>query len=225
MKTGNIERGWLGVVTQPLNRSYAKYLGKPDMEGILISDIIEGSPAAKAGLMPGDVLLDYGNEKLSAEKEDDLNKLSLLISQSPAGTDKVVTIYRDGETKKLNIEIGEQPKVKADEFETGLGFTIKEITDDMYRSLLLETKDGVYVSFVDVGTIADKGFLYEGDVITEVNHHPTPDFKTFKAAINQASNDNYILLSLLRGKEHKLALLDKSSVPAIDTTYKDKTEQ
>jgi serine protease Do len=225
MKSGNIERGWLGVVSQPLNRSFAKYLGKPDMEGILISDIIDGSPAANAGLKPGDVLLDYGNEKLSAEKDDDLNKLSLMISQTPVGSQKTVTIFRDGDTKKYIITIGEQPKVNADEYETNFGFTAKEITDDMYRSLLLETKNGVFVSFVDVGTIADKGNLYDGDVITEVNRQKTPDFKSFKAAMTLAGSDNYILLSILRGKEHKLALLDKSSVPPDSVSVKVKVEQ
>ncbi|HBZ01767.1 MAG TPA: peptidase [candidate division Zixibacteria bacterium] len=224
MKTGNIERGWLGVITQPLNRSYAKYLGKPDMEGILVSDVLDGSPAAKAGLQAGDVLLKYDNDTLSAEKDDDLNRLALLISQSPVGAAKNVTVYRDGTTKKLSIEIGEQPKIKADEYETGLGFTVKEITDDMYRSLLLETKQGVYVSFVDVGTVADKASLFEGDVITEVNHQPTPDFRSFKAAINQAANDNYVLLSLLRGKERKLGLLDKSSIPSPDSASKTKVD-
>ncbi len=185
LKSGGIERGWLGIVTQPLNRSFAKYLGKPDMEGIVISDIIENSPADKAGLKPGDVLLNYGTEKLSAEKVDDLNKLSLMISQSSIGSKQAVTIYRNGDSKKITVVIGEQPKINADEYETNFGFTVKEITDDMFRSLLLETKEGVYVSFVDVGTIADKGNLFDGDVITEVNHQPTPDFKSFQSRYNQ----------------------------------------
>jgi serine protease Do len=225
MKSGVIERGWLGVVTQPLNRSYAKYLGKPDMEGILVSDVMVGSPAAKAGIKSGDVLLKYGNQKLSAEKDDDLNKLSLLISQSTVGSEKIVSVYRDGNTKDYDLEIGEQPKVKADEYETNFGFTVKEITDDMFRSMLLETMKGVYVSFVEVGTIADKGSLFEGDVITEVNHTPTPDFSSFKTAINLAPNDNYILLTLLRGKERKLALLDKASVAPAEAPSRDKAER
>ncbi len=214
MKTGNIERGWLGMITQPLNRSYAKYLGKPDMEGVLVSDVFEGSPAAKADLKPGDVILNYGDEKLSAEKEDDLNRLTLLIAQTPVGSEKPLTIYRNGDIRKINVTVGEQPKVKADEYETNFGFTVKEITDDMFRTMLLETTEGVFVSFVDVGTVADKATLTEGDVIIEVNHIPTPNFKSFKAAMAKVSDDNYILLSVLRGKEHMLALLDKSSIPS-----------
>jgi serine protease Do len=214
LKSGNIERGWLGVVTQPLNRSFARYLGRPDMEGIMVPDVIDGSPASRAGIRSGDVILQYGEDSLSAEKDEDLNKLNLMIAQTPVGEKKTLTIYRDGNIKKIEVIVGEQPKVKADEYETDFGFTVKEITDNMYRSLLLETTNGVYVSFVDVGTVADKANLLEGDVIVAVNHHSTPDFKTFKAEIAKNATDNYILLSVLRGKEHMLALLDKSSIPA-----------
>jgi Do/DeqQ family serine protease len=220
LKSGNIERGWIGIITQPLNRSYAKYLGKPDMEGVLVPDILEGSPAQKAGLKSGDVILQYGDEKLSAEKNDDLNKLTLMIAQTAVGTEKTLSVYRNGETKKLKVIIGEQPKIKPDEYETDFGFTVKEITDDMYRSLLLETKDGVYVSFVDVGTIADKGSLGEGDIITAINNRPVSDFKVFKKIIGEVAKDDYVLLSIIRGKEKKLALLDKSSVPASENTPK-----
>jgi len=224
LKSGNIERGWLGMVTQPLNRSYAKYLGKPDMEGVLVSDVFEESPARKYGIKPGDVLLKYGDEILSAEKDDDLNKLTLMVAQTPVGTEKTLSIYRDGEIRNIKIIIGEQPKIKADEYETKFGFTAKEITDDMYRTFMLETRDGVLVSFVDVGTVADKADLTDGDVITTVNSKPTPDFKTFKKVLSGASEQNYILLSVLRGKEHYLCLLDASSVPAdsSDVSAKDK---
>jgi serine protease Do len=224
IKSGNIERGWLGMVTQPLNRSFAKYLGKPDMEGIVVPDVLDGSPAVKAGIKPGVVILKYGDESLSAEKDDDLNKLTLMIAQTPVGAKKTLTIYRDSNIKKIDVIVGEQPKVKADEYETDFGFTVKEITDNMYRALLLETINGVYVSFVDVGTIADKANLMEGDVITAVDHHPTPDFKTFKTEMAKDAIDNYILLSVLRGKEHMLALLDKSSIPA-DSSSVEKAER
>ncbi len=221
LKTGNIERGWLGIVTQPLNRSFARYIGKPDMEGVLVSDVLEGSPAQKSGLRPGDIILEFGGEKLNAEKDDDLNKLTLMIAQAAVRTEKQLTIFRDNESKNVRITIGEQPKIKADEYETKFGFTAKEITDDMFRSMLLETRDGVFVSFVDVGTIAYKADLSEGDVIISINKRPTPDFKTFKAVLMNAEDDNYILLSVLRGKEKRLALLDKESIPSAEVTPQD----
>ena len=225
MKSGTIERGWLGIVTQPLNRSYAKYLGKPDLEGVLVSDVFDDSPAKKYGIKQGDVLLNYGGVKLSAEKEDDLNKLTLMVAQTPVGAEKQLIIFRQGESKNLKMTVGEQPKIKADEFETDYGFTAKEITDDMFRSLMLETRDGVFVSFVDVGTVADKANLSDGDIITAINNRPTPDFKTFKTTITEAANDDYVLLSVVRGKERRFALLDKSSIPAEEKTPKEEKSE
>jgi serine protease Do len=216
LKSGNIERGWIGIVMQPLNRSYAKYLKQPDMEGVLVPDILEGSPAEKAGIKSGDVLLKYGDQELSAEKDDDLNKLTLMVAQTPVSAEKTLTIFRNGQTKTLKVIVGEQPKVKADEFETPFGFTVKEITDDMYRTYLLQSRDGVFVSFVDVGTVADKGDLLDGDVITAVNNRPTPDFKTFKDVMALTAKEDFILLSVLRGKEKRLALLDRTSTIGTD---------
>jgi len=217
LSTGRIERGWLGVVTQPVNRSYAKYLGNPKLEGILVSDVIGGSPAAKAGLKPGDVLLQFGGEKLSAEKDDDLNKFTLTISQIAAGEEREILYFRDGKTKSLKVIIGEKPKVKAEEFESDLGFTAKEITDDMFRTYLLESMEGVYVSYVEVGSIAAKADLQEGDVITAIDHKPVKDYSAFvKTMKGIDGTQNFILFNVIRGKSNRYALLDRSSVQKAD---------
>jgi serine protease Do len=215
LSSGKIERGWLGVSIQPVNRSYAKYLGDPELEGILISDVLEDSPAEKAGLQRGDVLLEFGDQELQAEKDDDLNKFTLSVSQTPVGETKTIKLLRNGKTKTIKLKIGEQPKVKAEEYESDLGFTVKEITQNMYNTYLLESKEGVYVSYVEVGSVAAKGELFEGDVITAVNHKRIPDYQAFKKTMESLDeNDNFILFNVLRGKNNKFALLDRSSVQA-----------
>ena len=215
LSSGKIERGWLGIVIQPVSRSYARYLGDPDLEGILIADIMEDSPAKKAGLKPGDVLLEFGDQTLRAEKEDDLNKFTLTVSQTPVKSTRNVGFLRDGKIKNVDIKIGEQPKVKAEEYESKLGFTVKEITENMYRAYLLESREGVYVSFVEVGSIGAKGDLFEGDVIIAVNHKMIADFETFRNIMDGLSDDdNFILFNVIRGKNNRFALLDRSRVPA-----------
>jgi serine protease Do len=165
LASGKIERGWLGLILQPLNRSYATYLGDPEMEGILIADIDPDSPADKAGLSPGDVILEFDGEKLEAEKDDDLNSFTMSISRSEVDEKKKLRIFRNGTEKTIEVVIGEKPKVKEEEFETSLGFTVKEITNNVFRTYLLETKEGVFVSYVEIGGVAAKGNLYEGDTI------------------------------------------------------------
>jgi len=70
LSSGTIQRGWIGIAIQPLNRDYARFFGNPQLEGVLISDIIPDSPAEKAGILPGDIVIEYNGEKISAEKEE-----------------------------------------------------------------------------------------------------------------------------------------------------------
>lgn len=222
LSSGKIERGWLGIVIQPVSRSYARYLGDPDLQGILIADIMEDSPAKKAGLKPGDVLLEFGDQTLEAEKADDLNKFTLTVSQTPVKATRSVRFLRDGKIRNVDIKIGKQPKVKAEKYESKLGFTVKEITENMYRAYLLECREGVYVSFVEVGSIGAKADLFEGDVITAVNHKMIADFETFRKIMDGLSeDDNFILFNVIRGKNNKFALLDRSSVPADEEEIED----
>ena len=216
LKHGKIERGWLGLVTQPLNRSFAKFLGDPELEGILVADVLDGSPAKDAGIRSGDVLMMFEDVQLSAEKEDDLNKLTLAVAQSVIGESIDIEIYRDGDTTLVTTLIGEQPKIIEEEFESKLGFTVKEITDNIYRTYLLESKEGVLVTYVEIGTMASKGDLYSGDVILQVNDTKIKSFEHFKETIENLNDDNYILLRVNRGKDNNFALLDRSSVPKKD---------
>ena len=121
-------------------------------------------------------------------------------------------IFRDGREKTIEATIGEKPKVKEEEFETSLGFTVKEITDNVYRTYLLETKDGVFVSYVEIGGVAAKGNLYEGDTIFEVDHEKVSDFESFKKLMKKHEDDNFVLFKVIRGKSNRFALMDRSKV-------------
>jgi serine protease Do len=218
LASGKIERGWLGLILQPLNRSYATYLGDPEMEGILIADIDPDSPADKAGLSPGDVILEFDGEKLEAEKDDDLNSFTMSISRSEVDEKKKLRIFRNGTEKTIEVVIGEKPKVKEEEFETSLGFTVKEITNNVFRTYLLETKEGVFVSYVEIGGVAAKGNLYEGDTIVEMNNKKVSDFDTFKELLKKTSDDNFVLLKVIRGKDDRFALMDRSKAQQEDNS-------
>ena len=216
LDSGKIERGWLGVVMQPLNRSFAEYLGNKELEGILIADIEPASPAEKAGLKPGDVVLEYDGKKYMAEKDDDLNSFTLEVSRSEVGQKKSMKIFRDGKEKNIDITVGEKPKVKEEELETKFGFTVKEITDNVFRTYLLETKNGVFVSYVEIGGVAAKGHLYEGDTIIEVNDDKVDGFESFGKLMEKYKDDNFVLFKVIRGKDHRFALMDMSKAQQED---------
>ncbi|MGB2803849.1 MAG: trypsin-like peptidase domain-containing protein [Candidatus Zixiibacteriota bacterium] len=207
LSSGTIQRGWLGVAIQPLSRDYAKYFGDPGREGILIADVIQDSPAQKAGLLPGDVVIEYKGEKMSAEKEDDLNRFQVLVSQTEVGAPARLKIARDGRDTTIVIEISKQPKVKADEFEAEWGITVTEITDAIYRQNMLEDKEGVMVSFVEVGGVASTALLEEGDVIKKVEEFEIKSLDDFKASVEQVKDREQIMLTVMRGKNLRFVLL------------------
>ncbi|KPK77531.1 MAG: hypothetical protein AMJ89_02280, partial [candidate division Zixibacteria bacterium SM23_73] len=207
LTTGTIDRGWIGIAIQPLSRDYAKYYKEPDMEGVLISDIIPDSPAEKAGLLPGDVIVEYMGEKVTAEKEEDLNKFQFLVSQTKVGEPAQIKIVRYGTPMTIQIEIASQPKVKADEYETDFGFTVKEITDAIYRLYMLDDKEGVLVSFVEVGGAASTAKLHEDDIIKKVGEFEIKNLDDFKESFKQVKDEKQIMLTVKRGKSKRFVLL------------------
>ncbi len=206
LKSGTIQRGWIGIAIQPLSRDYAKYFASPQQEGVLISDIIPDSPAERAGLMPGDIVVQYNQVIISAEKEEDLNKFQVLVSQSEVGKPAILRMVRGGIDTSITVQISEQPKVKADEFETELGFTVKEITDVIYRQYMLDDKEGVLVSFVEVGGVASTALLEEGDVIKKVEESKIENLDDFKKSLDQVKDRKQMMLTVKRGKNKRFVL-------------------
>ncbi|HPP54161.1 MAG TPA: trypsin-like peptidase domain-containing protein, partial [Thermoguttaceae bacterium] len=102
--TGRVERGWLGVEMQPLDETLAGRLGLPNTEGALIARVFPGSPAQRAGLEPGDVVVQWNDEKIR-----DPSDLSLAIARTSIGQTAVVKILREGKPIKLRVQVGQRP--------------------------------------------------------------------------------------------------------------------
>jgi serine protease Do len=209
LESGDIKRGWIGIAVQPLSRDYARYFGDPEMEGVIVSDVETESPAQKAGLLPGDVIVELQGEKVEAEKEEDLNKFTTSVSQTQPEQLAKLKIKREGETLDLVIEVGTKPKAKADEYETDLGFTVEEITDAIYRSRRLEDKEGVLVSFVEVGGPAGEAELKEGDIIKKIEDVPIRDLENIKKALKEFKSEKHLMFTVVRGKNKRFVLLIK----------------
>lgn len=207
LASGSIQRGWVGIAIQPLSRDYAKYFGLPELEGILVSDVIPGSPAETAGILPGDILVNYQGEKISAEKEEDLNKFQVMVSESEVGEPANLKIVRQGRDTTISISVSMQPKVKADEFETEYDFTVKEITENLYEQYMLDDKEGVLVSFVEVGGVASTALLEEGDIVKRVAEYRIKTLDEFKENLESVKDRTEIMLTIKRGKNNRFILL------------------
>ncbi len=102
--TGKVERGWLGVEMQALDEALATRFGLPNTQGAVIVRVFPGSPAQKAGLEPGDVVIRWNQEKIQ-----DPSDLTLAIARTPIGSTATMEIIRDGKPLKLRVQVGERP--------------------------------------------------------------------------------------------------------------------
>ena len=195
---GKVERGWLGVSIQPLTTDLAKNFKRDDTKGALVSSVIEGSPAEKAGLKPGDVIVEFNGKKVTKATE-----LPSLVADLPVGREAPMVIVRDGNEMRLNARIArledETPTKVADTQSKGqLGLALQPITPPVARELGLKVKEGVLVRDVVEGGRAAEAGVRPGDVIVEINRQPVRTVEDLKARVDKQGKNEPIVLLLNR---------------------------
>lgn len=207
IQAGRIERGWLGVTVQPLDRELAGYFGIADVTGVVVNSVGAGSPAQKAGVRAGDVVAALDGEPLEAEQEEDLGAFQRAVAALDPGQKARLTVVRDGERKQLEVKIGVAPKVVPEEARSESGFHVQEITELLFRTERLVSRDGAYVSYVERGSPAFEGGLRRGDVIDRIERQPVESLADFRRAIATADEQERFLITARRGDEIKFLLL------------------
>jgi serine protease Do len=211
---GGIERGYLGVSLQALDRDLADYLGLGDVTGVLVSQVVPSSPAARAGLQTGDVITRFDQSEIEAEEEEDLGGFQRLVAGSAPGTRVVLGYLRDGKPGVAKVEIGEQPKIEGEEVETPVGFHVKEITPNLARTHRLASSSGAFVTFVANGSPASEAGLRSGDVIVRVESADVANLDQFRSAIAGLDMSRRFLVRARRGDELKFVLIvPRASAP------------
>lgn len=196
---GKVIRGWLGVSVQPLTPELAKQFNIVDEKGVLIGDVVEGSPAEKAGLQRGDVITEYDGKKI----EEPYQLRNMVASTSP-GTEVELKIIRNNkkETKKLIIsELPEEMrKPSKGEYENLLkGVIVQDLTEEIYRQLNLPKKlKGVIVTDIDEESPAAM-ILRKGDIIQEINRMRVANLKDYENIVSRIEPERDILLLIYRG--------------------------
>ena len=196
---GKVVRGYLGLYPQDVTPEIAKQFGLSGPGGALVSEVSPDSPASKAGLKRGDVIL-----KVNGQTVESANDLRLRISQTPPGTDVKLLISRDGKTQDVSVDLAEFPEKEANATPGqsnggGLqGVNVQDLTPDLAQQLNLPAGiHGVVVSDVDPASPAAAD-LQRGDVIQEVNHKPISNVEQYKQAL-AAAGDQPVLLLVDRG--------------------------
>jgi len=195
---GKVTRGWFGVSVQSITPDLAKQFKLDENQGILISNVIENSPAERAGLMRGDVIIEFNGKKV-----DEPFTLRNTVAGIKPGEEVSIKIIRDEEIRTINIVIGELPgdiqKIQTPAIENALkGVSVLDLTPEIYTKLNLPEKiRGVVVANIEPGSPAETS-LAPGDVILEVNRKGITSVEDYEARVSKIKPDRDILLLLFR---------------------------
>lgn len=185
---GNQEDAWLGVYTQPLTDDFAEYWNLPKTGGLIVSTVITGSPADRAGLRMGDVITSFNGRPMTAKQDPDVLGFTKLVRESPLNEPLPVALVRDGQPMEIRLTLLPRPKSgrEAQEVEdTTFGLTVRELTTDVRIALSLpEDVEGVIVRRVRSGSPAAIGGLRPGFVLLAIAGRPTGNLQAFTAAID-----------------------------------------
>jgi serine protease Do len=214
ISNGGVERGWLGVSIQPLDRDLAAYLGQPELSGVIVNSVADDSPAKQAGLAAGDILVAFGEHPVEAEKEEDLGSFQRLVAGTTPGTKVKLQLLRGGKRKTVTTELATQPTVEPAEAESDLGFQVQEITENLYRSERLPTREGAYVSFVTGGTPAAEAGLNPGDVVVRMGDSEVSSLDEFRRASAAAAGAERVLIHARRGSDLRFLLVKRGAKSA-----------
>ncbi len=220
LENGTVERGWLGVMIQPVTPDVAESLGLDQPEGALVAAVTPGGPAEKAGLRRGDVILRFDGQDI-----EKLRDLTTVVANTEIGGDTRVSIWRDEKKIAVKVRVGEMPQQVAanthggdardDDSDTGveldaLGLTLARLDEQSRNHLGLSDEfEGVVIAGVDSGkNSAEKG-LRPGDVITHVNQAPVDSPADVIDAVENARETNrksVLLLIDRQGKQRFVAV-------------------
>ncbi len=197
LKNGKVVRAWLGVVIQPVTPDVAKAFGLTEAKGALVGDVTANTPASRAGIEKGDVILQLNGQPIDSSRD-----LQLKIAPMTPGTTVRLQVFRNGASREISVTLGEMPSQAAQsggqsgESQNALeGVSVEDLTSDIARQLGLPVgTKGVVVDNVAQGSPADDAGLQRGDVIEQVNRKPVQTAAQFQAALRQAGNQPILLL-------------------------------
>ncbi len=194
---GKVVRGQLGVFIQEVTPQLAQQFGLPKAEGALVAGVQPNSPAQKAGVKRGDVILKFNGETVK-----NYNDLLLKVSGTPPGTVVHLELFRDGKTREANVTLeqataGQQggPSQGAGKGSALAGVNVQTLTPEIAGHLNLSPDTrGVIVTGISPDSPASDSYLQRGDVIQEVNHHRVDNVSQYNQAVREAGNKPVLLL-------------------------------
>jgi serine protease Do len=203
---GKVVRGYLDTTVQKITPEIADSLGLKEQRGALVADVMKSSPAERAGVKTGDVIVAFNNKEIK-----DSSDLPALVARVAPGTTVPLKVMRDGKEISLPIGVGEmkENEVVTSGAEGGLGLAVQPVTPEIAQSLGLERAEGVVITEVTPGSAADEAGLRAGDLISQINRRPVKNLADYNREMAGGEKGKSVLLLVKRGQESVFLALKK----------------
>ncbi len=198
-ETGRVSRGWLGVMIQDVNRDLAESFGLDKPAGALVARVVEDSPAADAGVEPGDIILEFDGRTIDLSSE-----LPHIVGRTRPGRDADMVVMRDGERLTLSVSVGELAAADDDapatvpdrDTDQPLGMRLEDLSESAAQRL--GVSGGVHVTGMQDGPAARAG-IRRGDVITRLNNEPIQSLEDFHQVLETLPAGRSVPVLVVRG--------------------------
>ncbi len=207
---GTVERGYIGAIIQNLDEGLAESFGYDSTQGVLIGDVVKEGPADKAGLKPGDIVIEYDGNAMK-----DANQFRNAVAATAAGSSRKVTVFRDGKEQTLSIEIGRLADsgtavagggTKFDD----LGVTVRTLTSANAEEFGLKTDlRGAVVTAVTDGSLASRAGLMPGDVIVSLGDREIDSADAFRQAVSESDLSAGLRMQVYRDGVRRFVFIKK----------------
>lgn len=203
LTAGEVKRGYLGTQIQAVDAKSAKQFNVKINEGVIVHSILPGSPAEKAGLEPGDVVLNLNGQRIESP-----SSLQGVVEQLTIGKSYPLEIIRDGQTQKLSVTIEqlpkditvarrgeanqERPETRFDNF----GLELRTLTKDLARQFGTSSTSGVIVTGVEEGSIADQSGIKPGDQIEKVGGQQVMSVEDYERVKSSFAGSEGLVLNI-----------------------------
>ncbi len=213
IESGKVVRGWMGVAIQELTPALAQSFQLPEGQqgGVLISEVHQDGPSAKAGLQRGDVILEYDNQSVK-----DVNHLRNIVARTKVGKQKDIKVLREGKETTLSLVLGERPSdqvlAKATPPAPGEKPPAMEKLDNVLAGLAVgaitaenrnqfgipEDAKGVVVTKVESGSAVEAAGIQPGDLIQEVSRSAVKTLEEYQQVASKIGKDELVVLLVNR---------------------------
>jgi serine protease Do len=216
-KTGRVVRGYMGFYGEDVTPEMTPSLGLQRAQGAIIAQVERGSPAAEAGLQPGDVVLEMNGKPIES-----YDAFRNAIAALRPGTAVQLLVWRDGKTFEQTVTLGERPAEPGQarqpqrqpsspqtpqEARQSLGIEVQNLTRNLAQRFGYQPGEGVIVTAVTPEGPAGTAGIRPGDLIVSVNRQPVPSVERLAAAIRAARKSGQALLLIRRGEASRFVVV------------------